>query len=156
MGQRTWRAVEPAREPSYSPVPLAVVEAAESPKQCNAREIRAAVKRSFAGRFKMKQVNAKQGNWRYPGEFQNRLFTLTLDWNWMGGPRYGLVIGRHNLDYSAPPFAWETLLGFGTGSWDFLCEHNLADSIELLGQIIETAVTLLPNTLSNYPGGKVV
>lgn len=131
----------------FSPVRLAVVEAAEPPKKCTAAKVRATIKRSFKDRFQIRQVIAKHGLWFCPGEFSGRPFTLTLEWSWMGGPLYGLVVGRHILDRTAPPIAWETILGFGTGRWDFLCEHNLSDSVELLGEMIETALTVLPNTI---------
>jgi hypothetical protein len=136
----------PARSPGgpFGAVLLAVAEAAEPPKKCAAAKIRAAVVRSFADRFGVKRVKAEYGAWKYKGEFNNRPFTLKLSWTWIGGPQYGVAIGTHECGLNPP--AWEGLLGFGTGSWDFLCEHNLTNSINLLGEIIEKAVTLLPMT----------
>lgn len=131
-------------EAYFRPVPLAAIEAVDPPVKCKAAEVRAAVKRTFADRFQMKQVNGGHGNWNYPGEFQGRRFVLALFWGWSGGPEYGIYVGDRT-DMVVQPPAWENVLGFGTGRWDFLCEHNLSASLDVLGKIIETAVMLLPN-----------
>ena len=38
--------------------------------------------------------------------------------------------------------SWEGMLGFGIGHWDFICQHNRAQVVELLGEIIEKTVML--------------
>ena len=134
----------------FSPLLAPAIAVEEPPKKCNASVVRSAIKKAFASRFKTKPLNTGGGCWKYPGQYKDRLFTLSLEWNRHGGPNYGIVIGRHALDF-VPTISWERLLGFGIGRWDFVCEHNLDESIELMANIIEKTLALLPDTLPWHP-----
>jgi hypothetical protein len=48
---------------------------------------------------------------------------------------------------------WEGMLGLGIGHWDFVCQHNLAQSVALLGEIIEKMV-MLPEQMGRAGNAK--
>jgi hypothetical protein len=130
-GLRAVPAGHPAPPPDFSPVPLAVVEAAEPPATVRAPDIRKEVKRALVPRFHLQPTNQGGGVWRYSGEYEGRPFTLTLDF---GG-------SFHKLRYGVGGATWEGTLGLGIGfDWDFVCRHNLTESVALLGEIIEKIV----------------
>jgi hypothetical protein len=135
----------PASAPDFSPVPLEVAEAAESPVSAKAPEIRKAVKQAFTPRFHVKPVNLGSGVWNYPGDFDGRPFTLTLHWGTYMKMRYGITPGHlpaHQRFHGISGITWEGMLVSGIGHWDFVCQHNLAGSVALLGEIIEKTVSL--------------
>ena len=144
-GERRFSATlpTPLPAPDFSPIPLAVVEAAEPPTTARAPEIRKEVKRAFAERFHVQPTNMGPGFWNYPGEHEGRPFTLTLIY---GGNfhklRYGISVGRFPADKRLQGVTWEGMLGLGQDHWDFVCQHNLAQSVALLGEIVEKMVRL--------------
>ena len=132
-------------KPDFGPVPLEVVEAAEPPVAAKAGEIRKAVKQAFTPRFHVKPTNAGSGVWNYSGDCEGRPFTLTLHWGSYMKMRYGITPGQ--LAAQRPfqginGLTWEGMLIAGIGHWDFVCQHNLAASVALLGEIIERIVSL--------------
>jgi hypothetical protein len=129
----------------FGPLSIESVERVEPPVTAKAPEIRKAVKEAFSTRFRMKPVNAGSGVWNYPGEFEGRPFTLTLYWGSYMKMRYGITPGQlptHKAFHGINGVAYEGMLGFGIGHWDFICQHNLAATVELLGEIIEKLVRL--------------
>jgi hypothetical protein len=126
----------------FGPVPLAAVEAAEPPVTAKAPEIRKAVKQAFTERFQVRPTNAGAGFWNYPGELRGRPFTLTLNWGTFMKLRYSVSVGRFPPNKPLQGVTWEGMLGFGIGHWDFVCHHNLAQSVGLLGEVVEKMVML--------------
>jgi hypothetical protein len=120
------------------------VETAPSPQTARAPDIRREVKRRFRDKFRIQPANKGGGVWAYAGDCGDRPFTLTVDYGGFDKFRYGVVVSTWNR--KAPPsgVAWEGLLGFGLGGWDFVCAHNLSESVSLLGEVIEKLVPLLP------------
>jgi hypothetical protein len=65
--------------------------------------------------------------------------------------RYGVTPGHLSSQYPGINGAtWEGMLISGIGHWDFICQHNLAASVALLGEIIEKMVSL---HAEHCPGG---
>jgi hypothetical protein len=143
----------PLPPPDFGSVPLEVVEAAPPPVAAKAGEIRKAVKQAFTSRFHVKPTDLGSGVWNYPGDFEGRPFTLTLHWGTYMKMRYGLTPGHlpaHRQFHGISGVTWEGMLISGIGHWDFVCQHNLAASVALLGEIIEKTVSL---HAQHCPGG---
>jgi len=143
----------PLTPPDFGSVPLAVVEAAESPVPAKAGEIRKAVKQAFTPRFHVKPANLGSGIWNYPGDFAGRPFTLTLHWGTYMKMRYGVTPGHlpvHQQFRGISGVTWEGMLISGIGHWEFVCQHNLDASVTLLGEIIEKTMSL---HAQHGPGG---
>jgi hypothetical protein len=128
----------------FSPVPLAVVESAEPPIVVKAPEIRKEVKRVLAERFQATPTNTGAGIWNYPGECQGRPFTLAVDYGVRAAQlRYGVAPGRFSPNQRVAGGTWEDMLGLGSyGQWDFVCQHNLAQSVVLIAEVVEKMLSL--------------
>ena len=134
---------EPAEPPDLGLLPMEAVENAPSPQTARAPDIRREVKRQFQDRFRIQPTNKGGGAWAYAGDCDGRAFT----------PHHRLRRFRQVPVWSRPSrsnrkaprygVAWEGLLGFGLGGWDFVCAHNLNASVSLLGEVIEKLVPLL-------------
>jgi hypothetical protein len=136
------RRVTPTSVPDFGPVPVSVAENAEPPTTASAGDIRKEVKRAFRERFNTQPIKLAAGMWNYPGECQGQPFMLTLDF---GGRfhklRYGVGLGRV---HAKQPFAggtWESIFGMAN-DWNFVCQHNLSQSVALLAEIIEKILML--------------
>jgi hypothetical protein len=123
--------------------PLADVENAEPPVTAGAPDIRREMKRAFGERFHARPTSLSGGTWNYPGESDGQPFTLSLDY---GGSfhklRYGICPGEFAAGKSFVGMTWEGMLGLGLGHWNFVCQHNLAQSVSLLGDIVEKLVQI--------------
>jgi hypothetical protein len=150
--RRQYQATQAAPLPpsDFGAIPLVEVESAEPPTTVRAPEIRREVKRALADRFNARPAKWGGGVWIYPGEYDGRPFTLSLDY---GGNfhklRYGISPGH--VDRPTIGMTWEGMLGLGTGHWDFVCEHNLAPSVTLLGDIAERIVLFCEQVVRARP-----
>jgi hypothetical protein len=136
----------PAEPPDLGLLPMETVKKAPSPRTARAPDIRREVKRQFQDRFRIQPANKGGGVRVYAGDCDGRAFSLTIDYGGFDKFRYGVVLIAPNR--KAPPcgVAWEGLLGFGLGGWDFVRAHNLSASVSLLGEVIEKLVPLLVET----------
>ena len=143
----------PRLPPDFGSTPLSVIANAEPPTPASAAEIRKVVKQVFVERFDVKPTNVGSGIWNYPGEYDGRPFTLTLNWGRIFKLRYSISpchFQPHQQFHGVNGLTWEGMLGLGMGHWDFVCQHNLARSVELLGEIVKKMV-MLPEQLG-LPG----
>ena len=108
-----------------------------------APDIRREVKRQFQDRFRIQPTNKGGGVWAYAGDCDGRAFTLNIDYGGYDKFRYGLVARCSNRKAAPYGTAWEGLLGFGLGGWDFVVRHNLNASVSLLSEVIEKLVPVL-------------
>jgi hypothetical protein len=138
------RSPQPVAPPDFTPVPLAVVEAAEPPVLAKAAEIRMELKRGLSERYGAQPTRVGAGTWNYLGAYAGRPFTLTVDYGVRFSQlRYGLAAGRFPPSQPQVGGTWEDMLGLGShGAWNFVCQHNLRQSVALLGEIVEKVVTL--------------
>jgi hypothetical protein len=137
-----YKSTSPSSVPDFSPVPLSVAENAEPPTVASVGEIRKEVKRAFGERFNAQPIKLSAGMWNYPGEYQGRPFTLTLDF---GGKfhklRYGVGLDRGSATEPFVGGTWESIFGMAN-DWNVVCGHNLAQSVALLAEIVEKIVML--------------
>jgi hypothetical protein len=132
----------PRPEPDFSPVALAVVEATAPPVTAGAVEIRKEVKRVFAELFNAQPTKLGAGMWNYLGDCQGRPFTLTLDYGGkMHKLTYGVGLGRFPAKQPFLGATWEGIFAI-PNDWNFVCQHNLSQSVALLAEIVEKIVTL--------------
>jgi hypothetical protein len=132
--------------------PLEEVENAVPPVTAPAPDIRREFKRAFGERFRVRPAKLGAGTWNYPGEYDGRPFTLSLDF---GGSfhklRYGVCPGESAPGKSVVGMTWEGMLGLGLGHWNFVCQHNLEASVALLGDIVEKVVLMLEEIRRTWP-----
>jgi hypothetical protein len=133
----------PAEPPNLGLLSREDVENAPSPKTARAPDIRREVKRQFQDRFRIQPANKGGGVWAYAVGCGHHPFTLTIDYGGFDKFRYGVVLSTPNRTVPPCGVAWEGLLGFGLGGWDFVCAHNLSASVLLLGEVVEKLVPLL-------------
>lgn len=110
---------------------------ASSINGAKAPALRTLVRELFKQRFHGRSVKGSGGDWMYEGEVRGSRVLMSVDW---GGHhaqlRYGLTLetATGTLRLSR---GFEAALGAGHGDWDFLTEENAAESIALLGDLIE-------------------
>jgi hypothetical protein len=46
---------------------------------------------------------------------------------------------------------WEGMLGFGLGHWNFVCQHNLAASVVMMGDIVEKSARMIAEIRRRWP-----
>jgi hypothetical protein len=132
----------PPHMPDFSPVSLSVAANAEPPTTASAAEIRKELKHVFGERFQAKPIKLGAGMWNYLGEYQGQPFTLTVDF---GGKfhklRYGAGLGRFAATQPFLGATWEGIFGIAN-DWNFVCRHNLPQSVALLAEVVEKIVML--------------
>ena len=112
-------------------------EYASSINGAKAPAVRTLVRDLFKQRFRGRSIKGSGGDWMYDGEVRGGRVQMSVDW---GGHhaqlRYGLTLetAAGTLRLSR---GFEGALGAGHGDWDFLTEENAAESIALLGDLIE-------------------
>jgi len=148
--QSVARAPEPVPPPDFSPVPLEIAEAADPPVMARAPEIRKEIKVVFLRRFGAKPTTVGAGVWNYLGECNRRPFTLSVDYGVrFCQMRYGIAVGRFPARQPQLGSTWEDMLGLGShGDLNFVCQHNLSQTVALLGEMVEKLVTLRENVMT--------
>jgi len=132
----------PPHLPDFSPVPLSVAENADPPTMASAAEIRKEVKQIFGERLSAQAIKLPAGMWNYLGECQGQPFTLTLDFGAkFHRLRYGVGLGRFPPNQPFVGATWEGILGIAN-DWNFVCQHNLSQSVALLADIVGKIVVL--------------
>ena len=138
---RLYRAAATTRRKTGEPPPTEwdrmMDEYASSVSGAKAPALRALVRDLFKQRFRGRSAKGSGGAWMYEGEVRHSRVLMSVDW---GGHyaqlRYGLTLetttGTLRLSRG-----FEGALGAGQGNWDFLTEENAAESIALLGDLIE-------------------
>ena len=138
---RLYRAAATMRRKKGEPPPTEwdrmMDEYASSVSGAKAPALRTLVRDLFKQRFRGRSVKGTGGVWMYEGEVPGGHVRMPVDW---GGHyaqlRYGLTLetptGTLRLSRG-----FEGALGAGHGNWDFLTEENAAESIALLGDLIE-------------------
>jgi hypothetical protein len=128
------------------------VEYAVPPVTATSPDVRREFKRAFGERFGARPVNVGSGTWNYLGTYDGRPFTLSLDF---GGSfhklRYGICPGQLPPKQSVVGMTWEGMLGYGLGHWNFVCQHNLAASVVLMGDIVEKSVRMIAKIRRRWP-----
>jgi hypothetical protein len=80
--------------------------------------------------------------WNYAGLFRGHSFTVTLDF---GGRfhklRYGAGLGRVPARQPFLGATWEGIFGIAN-DWNFVCRHNLLQTVVLLAETVEKIVEL--------------
>lgn len=138
---RLYRSVATMRRKKGEPPPTEwdrmMDEYASSISGAKAPGLRTLVRELFAQRFNGRSVKGSGGGWMYEGAVHGGRVLMSIDW---GGHyaqlRYGLTLemAAGTLRLSR---GFEGALGAGHGDWDFLTEENAAESIALLGDLIE-------------------
>lgn len=112
-------------------------EYASSVSGAKAPPLRRLVRDVFKERFRGRSIKGSGGEWMYDGEVHGSRVLMSVDW---GGHHAQL---RYGLTVEAPigtlrmSRGFEGALGAGHGDWDFLTEENTAESVALLGDLIE-------------------
>jgi hypothetical protein len=123
-------------------IPAQVLERAKGIRPTNSREIRAAVKTAFATRFCAQAKKLGGGDWRYAGVLREREFVVAIDYGGWDQLRYEVEYYDVATDLHAKRVNYERLVGAGLGHWDYLTADHLAESVELLCELVEKVVGL--------------
>lgn len=112
-------------------------EYASSVAGAKAPALRKLVRELIQQRFRGRATRGSGGTWTYEGDANGSSVFMSVDW---GGSyaqlRYNLIVetaaGKLVLSRG-----FEGALGAGLGDWDFLTEENAAESVALLGDLID-------------------
>ena len=149
---RQYRAAATIRRKAGQPPPTdwdrMMDEYASSVNGAKAPALRTLVRDLFKRRFDGRAVKDSWGGWMYEGAVGGRRVLMSIDWGGRHAQlRYGLTL-EADEDTLRLSRGFEGALGAGHGNWDFLTEENAAESIALLGELIE-AVARWPVRLSS-------
>ena len=123
-------------------IPKEVAELAESVRGIKAPALRAAVKAALGELLGVRPRNEGAGEWTYAGSLHGTDVVVSVD--------YG---GRHaQLSYQVAATlvgselrvlgGLERCVGVGFGDWDYIVEENLANSMDLLCQLVDWEIGL--------------
>jgi hypothetical protein len=111
--------------------------------------LRNLVKSAFAKLFAPQAQEIGDGYWRYEGTLAGSSLRVLIRFaGKMGRPqlRYEVEARGKGRVIAAPNFCFESVLGAGFGTWDYLTQENAARSVELLCELVEY-VARLPERL---------
>lgn len=111
--------------------------------------LRRLVKTAFAQLFAPRVAEIGDGIWRYEGTLAESSLKLLIRYSGaMGRPqlRYEVEVRGQERVIAAPNFCFESVLGVGFGSWDYLTHENAGRSVALLCELVEY-VARLPGRL---------
>lgn len=121
----------------------AVLQEAESIHPTTATQIRKAVKTTLAKRFAAHAVNSGGGDWIYSGTHNGCAFDVQIDYGGRSDQlRYGVSYEDPTTGIRASSLTYEEMLGIGLGHWDYITATNLAESVELLSDLVKKLVEI--------------